>query len=227
MRKKLVVSEEDSTDDHVEQLRSRRRASRRRAQEEEDTEEDYSPPPKRSKGKKILKGGRKWNEEGEITYSTPWPNQEVVNLATGKHPDPEELTFSEFLYGYVVVSTKADSAERPHRDAILLEILQDSQKYTWEAIRSAHFTLLEKIEHETCTWSDVHVRQELRRMLIWDHRLEGPVAAVAAPAAGPRAVRQPAKSKTHCSFCFAKHSKKFYHTLADCRTKKAASLAGN
>ena len=149
----------------------------------------------------------------------------MVNLATGKHPEPDELSFAEFMYGYVVISMKAEPAIRPHRDAVLLEMLQDAQEYTWEAIRRAHFAFLEKIEHETSTWDNVVDRQELRRMLVWRHRL-APARAVSA--AAPTASKPgPTKSKSHCSYCFTNSNRKFYHALADCRTKKAATLSGN
>ena len=151
----------------------------------------------------------------------------MVDLLTGKHPDPDALTFSEFLCGYVVVSIQCDTADRPHRDAVLLEIVQDSRRYKWEAIRAAHFAFLEKIEQETCQWSDVAVRQELRMLLIWDHRL-APARAVSA-AASTSSNNGTTKSKPHCSYCFLKTSRKLSHSLAQCnrKIKDNAAPSGN
>ena len=232
---RTVESDGDITSPDVDRLRVKRNKGRRvRIQEEsEESEEDYTPRPKKTKGKKNHKSGRYWVEDGDVVHTTPWPNQEVCDLATGRHPSPDDLTIAQFCFGFLTLNEKAEESLRPHRQAVLLEVLQDAQQYRWEVVRGAHFAFLDRIEQDTTTWDNLAVRNEMRRMLIWTQPREAPVAAVTAPAwaasaSAPTARKPgPAKGKPHCSYCFTKIQRKFPHTVAECRTKKADARAGN
>ena len=212
----------------IEQLRAIRSRAHRRAariEESEDSDEECSPAPKKTKGKKIMKSGRTWVEDAEVLHKIPWPNQACVNASTGRRPAPDELTWAQFFYGYVALSAKAEPDILPHRQAVLLELLDDAQEYQWEAVRRAHFAFLDQLEQGDITWDDEAARREIRRKLVWKHPLT--TASVSSTA---RAAKQPqakqARGPAHCSYCFEHvNGAKFYHALADCNRKKRAATA--
>lgn len=203
-------------DEHIEALRTKRtREKSTFVEDSSDEEEGEKTPPPKKKGK--LVSGRHRVQEGRVKIYVPWPNMEVFRHSTSKHPDPDELTWAEFSYGYTALTAKASPEEAIMRNEVFMEIMDDAQEHKWAKVRDAHHALLDLIELGSMQWDDKVGRYDLRRKHIWGHKL--PATAVA-PSKDASAKEKPAQQSTVCSYCLETTGSTRYHKTSLCRTKR-------
>ena len=55
----------------------------------------------------------------------------------------------------------------------LKELMAHTNLYSWEAIRAYHAVLLQQLENGTADWTNMEVKMEFRRSLVWHPVIHG------------------------------------------------------
>jgi hypothetical protein len=117
----------------------------------EDSDEEPETPPRRKKSKK-----------GKFDH---WPNNHIYS--SGQKIAFEELSWQQFLNGYLTAVRLAAPAEQVHMYTHLGLISEDLLSYPFQAVRAYHGVWLQEIEQGRVQWADHTTRNDLRRRYIW------------------------------------------------------------
>jgi hypothetical protein len=120
---------------------------------EKEQDEQLQTTPRRKRAKKQGK-------------SDIWPNMHVYSVA-GQKVDYEELSWQQFLAGYLAVARLAPPADQAHIYAHLEVLAEDLQSFPFQAVRAFHGVWLQEIQSGKVQWADTTTRDVLRRRYVW------------------------------------------------------------
>jgi hypothetical protein len=96
-----------------------------------------------------------------------WPNDHIYSIA-GQKLTYEDLSWQQFLGGYLAATCLSKAADQPHMYAHLEILAEDMQSFTFQAVRAFHGVWLQEGEQGRVTWADTNTRDVLRRRFVWN-----------------------------------------------------------
>ncbi len=170
---------------------------------------------------RTIKSGRELRAENIVVREVPWPHHKVYRIPNLKGAEYDDLTVSEFTFGYLAQAHENKYAEvREHMLKHLSTLLEDEKDFedAWELIRSFHALVLTHMERGLLTWEDSEEIKTLRLKYVFAmHAKRNQVTPCTEFNKGTcESNKDHANLKHICSHCLLTSGRHFTHAQIDC-----------